>query len=114
MTSPHQPVLPSWRCAACGGAWRCLLRRDELATESEGGRAELALLMARYFNEAIEDHPSNEVGALYTRFFGWVHWRRRDELAQRREPAQRPTEPKTDTDTDSGEGGAYGMDSKNF
>jgi hypothetical protein len=35
----------------------------------------LALLMARYFNEALEDHPTVMVSQLYLRFMGWVRWR---------------------------------------
>jgi hypothetical protein len=47
-----------------------------LAAEDHG-QVELALLMARYFQDAIEDHPNVMVGSLYTRFFGWVRWRQR-------------------------------------
>jgi hypothetical protein len=76
MTSPHQPQRPSWRCVACGDEWPCPSRRAELAAEGTG-QVELALLMARYFQEAVEDHPIVLASALYTRFFGWVRWRHR-------------------------------------
>lgn len=74
--SPHQPMRPSWRCRECHDEWPCPSRRAEFAAEGSG-QVELALLMARYFQEAIEDHPTILLSSLYNRFFGWVRWRGR-------------------------------------
>jgi hypothetical protein len=73
--SPHQPTRPAWRCAACHEEWPCPQGRDEMRAEADGNRLELALLMARYFGEAIKDHPTPMIDVLYARFFGWVRWR---------------------------------------
>jgi hypothetical protein len=43
--------------------------------ECGGSRVLLALTMARYFGEALEDHPPSQVDALFLRFLGWVRWR---------------------------------------
>jgi len=71
----HEPIRPGWRCAACHDDWPCLTRQDELRTEAGGSQLELALLMARYFGEAMNDHPTAMIDVLYARFFGWVRWR---------------------------------------
>jgi hypothetical protein len=43
--------------------------------EYGGSRVLVALAMARYFGEALDDHPSTHVNALFVRFLGWVRWR---------------------------------------
>lgn len=72
MTSRHQPLRPSWRCAGCGDEWPCLRRRDELTVESDGSRVTLSILMAGYFAEAVDDHPEVPGTVLYLRFLGWL------------------------------------------
>jgi hypothetical protein len=72
MNSLHEPRRPSWRCVACHDEWPCSSRRQELRAEAGGSQLELALLMARYFGEAVNDHPTAMVDLLYARFFGWV------------------------------------------
>jgi hypothetical protein len=72
MTSRHQPSRPTWRCDGCGHDWPCPPRREELLAETAGGPVALALLMAEYFHDAVGDHPTVLVSALYVRFFDWV------------------------------------------
>lgn len=75
--STHQPYRPSWRCAACHEEWPCRRRRDELIVECGGSRVALALYMARYFSDAVDDHPATPASVLYVRFLGWFGSRRR-------------------------------------
>ena len=72
MTTDHRPIRPSWTCVHCGDEWPCAPRRDELIDEAYGSRVHLALLMVRYFTDALDDHPDTPPGQLYTRFVGWV------------------------------------------
>jgi len=73
--SDHVPIRPSWQCVACGADWPCAPRRAELRAESPDGRVGLALFMARYFHEALDDHPTTPAGDVYARFVGWVRRR---------------------------------------
>lgn len=75
--SQHQPVRPSWRCAWCAEAWPCQSRRFEMMNEFDGSRLLLALYMARYFGEALDDHPNVSATELYARFLGWCRDRPR-------------------------------------
>ena len=72
MTSTHEPGRPSWRCLACGADWPCPTRRAELVADSGGSRVALALRMARYFSEAVDDRPDVSVEVLYDRLLAWV------------------------------------------
>jgi len=75
--SAHQPRRPSWRCAACEDEWPCVRRRDELVVECGGSRVMLALYMARFFGDAVDDHPDIPASVLYVRFLGWFRARPR-------------------------------------
>jgi hypothetical protein len=65
-------MRPSWQCLACGEDWPCPPRRSELRAGSPRGRVSLALFMAQYFQEALDDHPHTPAGDVYARFLGWV------------------------------------------
>ena len=78
----HEPSRPSWRCAACGHDWPCPRRREELLADTAGSVVSLAVLMANYFEAAVQDHPTVLISTLYVRFFGWV-------LQQPRNPGMR-------------------------
>ncbi len=45
--------------------------------ECGGSRVALALYMARYFSDAVDDHPATPASVLYVRFLGWFGSRRR-------------------------------------
>jgi hypothetical protein len=72
LTSRHEPARPGWRCEACGDEWPCRQRRNELTLECGGNRLALAVLMARYYAVAVDDHPGVPASVLYLRFLGWL------------------------------------------
>jgi len=69
--SRHQPVRPSWRCLACGDDWPCRRRRTELTLECGRDKVRLALYMAGFFSDALDDSPQASPQDLYRRFLGW-------------------------------------------
>ena len=68
----HEPVRPTWWCAACDEEWPCRHRRTQLSRECEGSRVTLALMLAQYFGEAAADLPNIPASVLYLRFLGWL------------------------------------------
>lgn len=68
----HEPTRPSWHCRTCGVEWPCPIRRRELLAESAGSRVYVALRMAPYLSEALDDRPDLDPTVLHARFLGWV------------------------------------------
>ncbi len=74
----HVPIRPGWVCAACGVAWPCSTRRQQLADEYDGAAVSLAVLMSSYLLDAAADLPLSQAGDLHVRFLGWVRGPARD------------------------------------
>lgn len=70
--SHHQPVRPTWCCAACGVDWPCPTRQRELARDHASARSRLGLVMARELEAAMTDLPEVPLSTLYLRFLGWL------------------------------------------
>jgi hypothetical protein len=68
----HEPARPSWCCRVCDEEWPCRRRRASLRAEAQGSRIHLALLMAGYYRQAMQDRPDLTPVVLYARFLGWL------------------------------------------
>jgi hypothetical protein len=68
----HEPARPSWCCVVCDEEWPCRRRRTMLRTQSQGSRIHLAVLMAGYYHDAIQDRPDLAPVMLHARFLGWL------------------------------------------
>ncbi|WP_130508527.1 hypothetical protein [Krasilnikovia cinnamomea] len=67
----HQPMRPSWDCAACGQPWPCDPAREYLAADTEGG-TRLAMLMWTYLEAYCADHRDGPLDEAFARFIAWT------------------------------------------
>lgn len=67
--NPHQPLRPSWDCAACGQPWPCRPARERMAAEAD---TSLRIAAWSWLEEAMRDMPDAPAGQLWQRFVGWT------------------------------------------
>jgi hypothetical protein len=66
----HEPLRPSWKCAADGADWPCVEAREHMLTAWTP--VPRALTMATYFTQACEDLSTAPAGEIHRRFLGWI------------------------------------------
>jgi hypothetical protein len=68
----HQPLRPSWDCAACGRPWPCQPAREALTRQYRGRGTWLTMYMLAHMTMAAADMPTAAYAELSERFINWT------------------------------------------